>query len=535
MSYTALYRKFRPGEFDEVKGQDHIVTTLKNEIRTDRIGHAYLFCGTRGTGKTTVAKILAKAVNCEHPVDGSPCGECEMCKKISSQTSMNVIEMDAASNNSVDDIREIIDEVQYSPAEGKYKVYIIDEVHMLSAAAFNALLKTLEEPPAYVIFILATTEAHKIPITILSRCQRYDFKRISIDTIADRLKDLMQREQIEVEEKALRYIAKVADGSMRDALSLLDQCIAFYLGEKLTYDKAIEVLGAVDTAVYSRMFNCMAELDVMGCVKLLDEIMISGRDLNQFITGLIWYLRNLMIISVSSAGREMVDASTEQLEQMEQETKKVDETGLIRYIRILSELSNRIKYATQKRVLTEVTFVKLCVPQMEKNTQDDSVIARLDALEKKLENGIVVNSSSAENMDTVYAAKANKETPEENKPKVELPKMVSDDMKKINEKWGQIVSGLSVTAKSFLSPDICKKTVSQDGQTLILQFTDATAEAYFNMDEKKNLDELKILISNIVGVDAGIMAELVSPEQSRNSLDLSDLIDKINFDVQFKK
>ena len=255
MSYTALYRKFRPGEFDEVKGQDHIVTTLKNEIRTDRIGHAYLFCGTRGTGKTTVAKILAKAVNCEHPVDGSPCGECEMCKKISSQTSMNVIEMDAASNNSVDDIREIIDEVQYSPAEGKYKVYIIDEVHMLSAAAFNALLKTLEEPPAYVIFILATTEAHKIPITILSRCQRYDFKRISIDTIADRLKDLMQREQIEVEEKALRYIAKVADGSMRDALSLLDQCIAFYLGEKLTYDKAIEVLGAVDTAVYSRRDN----------------------------------------------------------------------------------------------------------------------------------------------------------------------------------------------------------------------------------------------------------------------------------------
>ena len=247
MSYTALYRKFRPGEFDEVKGQEHIVTTLKNEIRTDRIGHAYLFCGTRGTGKTTVAKILAKAVNCEHPVDGSPCGECEMCKKISSQTSMNVIEMDAASNNSVDDIREIIDEVQYSPAEGRYKVYIIDEVHMLSAAAFNALLKTLEEPPSYVIFILATTEAHKIPITILSRCQRYDFKRISIDTISARLKDLMERENVDVEDKALRYIAKVADGSMRDALSLLDQCIAFYLGEKLTYDKAIEVLGAVDT------------------------------------------------------------------------------------------------------------------------------------------------------------------------------------------------------------------------------------------------------------------------------------------------
>ena len=530
MSYTALYRKFRPSEFDEVKGQEHIVTTLKNEIRAERIGHAYLFCGTRGTGKTTVAKILAKAVNCEHPIDGSPCGECQMCRKISSQTSMNVIEMDAASNNSVDDIREIIDEVQYSPAEGKYKVYIIDEVHMLSPAAFNALLKTLEEPPSYVIFILATTEAHKIPITILSRCQRYDFKRISIDTISARLKELMEREKVEVEEKALRYIAKVADGSMRDALSLLDQCIAFYLGEKLTYDKAIEVLGAVDTAVYSRMYNNMVDLDVMGCMKLLDEIMISGRDLNQFITGLVWYLRNLMIILVSSKGSEMVDASTEQLEQMKQEAKKVDETGLIRYIRILSELSNQIKYASQKRVLTEVTFVKLCVPEMEKKTADDSVLARLDALEKKLERGIVVSEQTKVNAETVSGESVSKIQQSE----IVLPKMVSEDLKKINEKWQQILSMLSVSSRSFLTPDICKKTVSQDGEKLILQFTDATAEAYFNRDEKRNLDELKMVISNVVGVDAGIIAEIVSPEQSRNSMDLSQIIDKIHFDVEIK-
>lgn len=534
MSYTALYRKFRPSEFDEVKGQDHIVTTLKNEIRTERIGHAYLFCGTRGTGKTTVAKILAKAVNCEHPVDGSPCGECEMCRKIGSQTSMNVIEMDAASNNSVDDIREIIDEVQYSPAEGKYKVYIIDEVHMLSAAAFNALLKTLEEPPSYVIFILATTEAHKIPITILSRCQRYDFKRISIDTISARLKDLMEREAVEVEDKALRYIAKVADGSMRDALSLLDQCIAFYLGEKLTYDKAIEVLGAVDTSVYSRMFNNMADLDVIGCMKLLDEIMISGRDLNQFITGLVWYLRNLMIIAVSAGGSEMVDASTEQLEQMRQESKKVDETGLIRYIRILSELSNQIKYATQKRVLTEVAFVKLCVPEMEKKTADDSLLARIDAIEKKLEKGIIVSGQTDIVANGQQGNAGGEDVSETKQPEIELPKMVSDDLKKINEKWQQILSGLSVSSRSFLTPDICKKTVSQDGEKLILQFTDATAEAYFNRDDKRNLDELKTVISNIVGVDAGIVAEAVSPEQNRNSLDLSQIVDKIHFDVQIK-
>ena len=199
MSYTALYRKFRPTEFEDVKGQDHIITTLKNQIKAERIGHAYLFCGTRGTGKTTVAKIFAKAVNCEHPVDGSPCGECPMCKSIAAGTSMNVIEIDAASNNGVDNIREIREEVSYRPTEGRFKVYIIDEVHMLSIGAFNALLKTLEEPPEYVIFILATTEAHKIPITILSRCQRYDFKRITIDTIAARLTDLMKKEQVDVE------------------------------------------------------------------------------------------------------------------------------------------------------------------------------------------------------------------------------------------------------------------------------------------------------------------------------------------------
>ncbi len=241
MSYTALYRKFRPTDFNDVKGQDHIVTTLKNQVKADRIGHAYLFCGTRGTGKTTVAKILGKTVNCEHPVEGNPCNECSMCRSINNQTSMNVIEIDAASNNGVDNIREIVDEVRYSPTEGKYKVYIIDEVHMLSAGAFNALLKTLEEPPSYVIFILATTEAHKIPITILSRCQRYDFKRITIDTIAARLTDLIQREGVEAEEKAVRYVARMGDGSLRDALSLLDQCIAFYFGQKLTFDNVLEV------------------------------------------------------------------------------------------------------------------------------------------------------------------------------------------------------------------------------------------------------------------------------------------------------
>ena len=313
MSYTALYRKFRPAEFEDVKGQDHIITTLKNQIKADRIGHAYLFCGTRGTGKTTVAKIFAKAVNCEHPVDGSPCGECTMCKNIAAGTSMNVIEIDAASNNGVDNIREIREEVSYRPTEGRYKVYIIDEVHMLSIGAFNALLKTLEEPPEYVIFILATTEAHKIPITILSRCQRYDFKRITIDTIAARLDELMKKEQVEVEEKAIRYIAKAADGSMRDALSLLDQCIAFYLGQKLTYDHVLEVLGAVDTDVFSRLLRQIISQDVGKVLATVEELVMQGRELTQLAADFTWYLRNLLLVKTSDNMEDVLDVSTENL------------------------------------------------------------------------------------------------------------------------------------------------------------------------------------------------------------------------------
>ena len=364
MSYTALYRKFRPDNFDDVKGQDHIVTTLTNQIKHNRIGHAYLFCGTRGTGKTTVAKILAKAVNCQHPVNGSPCGECDMCKAIQAGTSMNVIEIDAASNNGVDNIREIREEVAYRPTEGNYKVYIIDEVHMLSTGAFNALLKTLEEPPSYVIFILATTEAHKIPITILSRCQRYDFHRITIDTIAARLDELLKIEGVEAEEKAVRYVAKAGDGSMRDALSLLDQCIAFYLGQTLTYDKVLEVLGAVDTEVFSKLLRKVLQGDVTGAIRTLEDLIIGGRELGQFVGDFTWYMRNLLLVKTSENPEEAIDVSSENLKLLREESEMVDVETLMRYIRIFSDLSSQIRYSTQKRVLVEIALIKLCRPAM---------------------------------------------------------------------------------------------------------------------------------------------------------------------------
>ena len=385
MSYTALYRKFRPAEFEDVKGQEHIVTTLQNQIKANRIGHAYLFCGTRGTGKTTVAKIFAKAVNCEHPVNGSPCGECAMCKSIAAGTSMNVIEIDAASNNGVDNIREIREEVTYRPTEGKYKVYIIDEVHMLSIGAFNALLKTLEEPPEYVIFILATTEVHKIPITILSRCQHYDFKRISIETITARMQELMDTEQIEVEDKALRYIAKAADGSMRDALSLLDQCIAFYLGQKLTYDHVLEVLGAVDTDVFSKLLRNVIGRNVAAVLDIVEELVMQGRELTQLVGDFTWYLRNLLLVKTSDNIEDVLDVSTENMMQLKEESDMIELDMLLRYIRVFSELSGQMKYATQKRVLLEVALIKLCVPAME--TNQDTLLDRIRAVEEKVEQG----------------------------------------------------------------------------------------------------------------------------------------------------
>ena len=383
MSYTALYRKFRPDSFEEVKGQEHIVTTLKNQIRADRIGHAYLFCGTRGTGKTTIAKILAKAVNCQDIRDGSPCGECSCCKAISAGASMNVIEIDAASNNGVDNIRDIKENVQYPPTEGRYKVYIIDEVHMLSVGAFNALLKTLEEPPSYVIFILATTESHKIPVTILSRCQRYDFKRITIDVIAARLKELMDKEGVEAEDRAVRYVAKAADGSMRDALSLLDQCIAFYLGQDLTYERVLEVLGAVDMETFSIMLRLILAGDTMGALHRLEYVIMTGRDLSQFISDFTWYLRNLLLVTTAKGAdiSEMLEMSEERLSALREEAEMTDENTVMRYIRILSELSNQMKYSTSKRVLAEVAIVKLSKPQMENNLE--AVLNRIANLENR--------------------------------------------------------------------------------------------------------------------------------------------------------
>ncbi|MCR4695413.1 MAG: DNA polymerase III subunit gamma/tau [Pseudobutyrivibrio sp.] len=460
MSYVALYRKFRPQTFDEVKGQDHIVTTLKNQIKTDRIGHAYLFTGTRGTGKTSIAKILARTINCQHPDEnGNPCMECPICKAITANNSMNVIEMDAASNNGVDNIRQIVEEVAYPPTEGKYKVYIIDEVHMLSTGAFNALLKTLEEPPSYVVFILATTEVHKIPITILSRCQRYDFRRISIDTIAARLKELMDKEGIEVEERALQYIAKAADGSMRDGLSLLDQCIAFYIGQTLTYDNVLKVLGAIDTEVFSKLLRYIIGGQITQAISILEEIITQGRDLNQFVNDFTWYLRNLMLLKSSEDMEEALEMSSDNLALLKEEAQMVDTEVLMRYIQVLSALSNDIKYASQKRVLIEIALIKLCKPEME--TDISALNNRMANLEKKLEDGIPMVAPaqvSGGQAPTPSMAPVKKEP---------LPAALPEEVKQVVQRWGSVVGKLSPITKMALKK-MNTMTVNNAGELVLI-------------------------------------------------------------------
>lgn len=485
MSYTALYRKFRPDNFDDVKGQDHIVTTLRNQITHDRIGHAYLFCGTRGTGKTSVAKILAKAVNCEHPVNGSPCNECAMCKAIQAGTSMNVIEIDAASNNGVDNIREIREEVSYRPTEGRYKVYIIDEVHMLSTGAFNALLKTLEEPPSYVIFILATTEAHKIPITILSRCQRYDFHRITIDTIAARLQELLDAEGVEAEDKAVRYVAKAADGSMRDALSLLDQCIAFYLGQKLTYDKVLEVLGAVDTEVFSKLLRQVLAGNVTGSIRILEELITGGRELSQFVGDFTWYMRNLLLVKTSENPEEAIDVSSENLRLLQEESEMTNAETLMRYIRVFSELSSQIRFATQKRVLVEIALIKLCRPAMETNL--DSVLDRIRVLEEQIEKRPVQQV-------VVTAGNPSGGTDgSEEKQGYQPSKAAPEDLQKIVASWKGIIGQTTGLFRQMLQKSIPKYNGETGDATLYVEFQDFIGKNYAdNQEAKKELQDIII-------------------------------------------
>ncbi len=529
MSYTALYRKWRPTAFGDVKGQDHIVQTLKNQINTGRIGHAYLFCGTRGTGKTSIAKIFARAVNCEHPVDGSPCNECAACRAILSGSSINVVEIDAASNNGVENIREIREQVQYPPTQGHYRVYIIDEVHMLSTGAFNALLKTLEEPPSYVIFILATTEVHKIPITVLSRCQRYDFKRISLQTLTARLKELTDAEQISVEDRALGYVARAADGSMRDALSLLDQCVAFHYGKTLTYDNVLEVLGAVDATVFSDLLRAVLDKRTLDAIRTLEDMVIQGRELGQFVTDFIWYLRNLLILKTTEDAESMLEMSEDNLQLLREEAKRVDSDTLMRFIRVFSELSNQLRYASQKRVLIEIALIKLTRPQMEESL--DAVFQRLDELEARVEEApaltpeflrqMAVRAGSSGNLSAMQGISEGthaEAAASENAPaQVKIPKAQLEDLNLIRQDWGKIIRELGGTIR----PTFRDTVVEPSGDScLCIVFTGA--DNYAIGSRATVLGELEHYVKEHYGKELYFKVRMKNAGERLDTIYLSD-------------
>ena len=481
MSYQVLARKYRPHKFEEVVGQQNVLTALRNSFESGRIHHAYLLSGTRGVGKTTIARIMAKCLNCEKGVTSNPCGECEACRQIDEGRFVDLIEIDAASRTKVDDTREILENVQYKPTQGRYKVYLIDEVHMLSKSSFNALLKTLEEPPEYVKFILATTDPEKLPVTILSRCIQFRLRALSVDEISGELQKILKAENITSEDAAVRDLAVAARGSMRDALSLADQCISFYLGEPLTYDKVLNVLGTIDTEEESRLLAEIRSGDVTAVFAHLEEMIYRGRDLSQLIADFTWYLRNVLLVKASDHADDLLDVSEENMEIVLRDAGSVSEDTLIRYIRVLGDLSNQLRYATGKRVVAEVGLLRLCRPQMQ--TDRLSLAERLDRLEEKLSSGAFVPASQGSGDTNPSAggygqAEAAEETAKAKHGKqYDIP--TPEDLKLIRSQWKGIVSGIdNPRLRNLLQIADLMFSPEEGSDQLIIVFHDFQGETY---------------------------------------------------------
>ncbi len=382
--YQVLYRKYRPRVFADVYGQDHVTSTLKNEIKEGRISHAYLFTGSRGTGKTTCAKILAKAVNCPNAVDGEPCNACEICKGLDSGTIYDVVEIDAASNNGVDNIRDLREEVNYTPTRGKYRVYIIDEVHMLSTGAFNALLKTLEEPPAHVIFILATTEVHKLPATILSRCQRFDFKRIQPETMAVRLQQVAGLEGMELAPDAATLIARIADGALRDGLSILDQCAG--RSKQITAQLVSEVAGLAGREALYRLSDAVLARDSSAAVEELAQLHENSYDMERLCVEMINHFRNFMMVKTVKKSRELIICTDDEYKHIEESAGQFTLAQILRGLDLFQSTLVKIKGGATPRIEMEMAFIRLCEPKLE--TDSDAINQRLSALERAVQNGV---------------------------------------------------------------------------------------------------------------------------------------------------
>ncbi|GAA0103314.1 DNA polymerase III subunit gamma/tau [Paraclostridium bifermentans] len=510
--HKALYRAYRPQTFKDVVGQEHIIRTLKNQIQNNNVGHAYLFCGTRGTGKTSTAKIFARALNCQNSVDEEPCNECEVCKDILSDNIMDVIEIDAASNNSVDDIREIRENVKYTPAKCKYKVYIIDEVHMLSQGAFNALLKTLEEPPSYVIFILATTEPHKIPATILSRCQRFDFKRVTVKDMSTRMKEICDDVNVVVDDRALNLIARNSQGALRDALSILDQCMSFSEND-IEYKDVVDLLGTVNIEQLFEMAEYVIKEDTKKCLEILNEFVVWGKDIKNLIDDLIDHFRNLMVCKVSSDLDEIISLPEEIVEQLKAQASTIEVNDIIRILNILSTTQDTIKVSSNPRVLAEVSIMKLSQPMFDESKE--SLLKRISNLEEVIKSGKININNNVE----IESKKETKETSEKNEVEAEeevfYEEVKSEDVELIEKSWENILTHIKKDKNMPVYAILREaKEFNVSANNLYIVFDDNFAFAKNKLSDEKTRNYIEGVIREILNRSFGI--KIILKSESKN-------------------
>ena len=548
MGYTALYRKFRPTTFSEMVGQEHITRTLRNQIIANRVGHAYLFNGGRGTGKTSSAKILARAINCLNPKDGEPCNECEICKSALNGSLTDIVEMDAASNNSVEDIRGIREEVNFLPTKAKYRVYIIDEVHMLSTGAFNALLKTLEEPPEHVKFILATTEPQKLPATILSRCQRFDFKRISNEDIIKRLKIVCDESKIEISEGALNIIAVLSEGAMRDALSILERCIQD--GEnKIDENKIKDLVGIPKLSYVNSIISAILEYDLDEVVKSTNQILNEGKDLDNFLWEMIKYVKDILVYK-SCKNLELY--TQDEISIINNLANKYSNERLIELIYELSELQNNMKWSTQKSILFQAGMIKLCYKKSQ--TVDENLEQRVEKIENYLRSNNIenrnINNNSYNSYNNYSAGPTQntinntvKNTVIESKSNLENKNIVSSNSNieknakkpenkastysgKIEEAWPKIVRDLKQNGKIVLYTNLMQtKAIEVNDMTVGIQFPNGlSAFGKTVLEKQENIREISNLVSMACGKEMQIKYIEGTNAKANSSMSVEDNI-----------
>jgi DNA polymerase-3 subunit gamma/tau len=507
MSYIALYRKWRPSIFEDVVEQEHVVKTLKHSVVSGRIAHAYLFCGTRGTGKTTMAKIFSRAINCLNPNDGDPCNKCEICKGILSESILDVIEIDAASNNSVDNVREIRDEVIYAPSQAKYKVYIIDEVHMLSTGAFNALLKTLEEPPSHVVFILATTDPHKLPATILSRCQRYDFRRITVESIMGRLSKITADTGVVLQNDASRLIAKLADGALRDAISILDQCISLGSND-ISYLDVLSVVGIVNDEFISKLVDAINNKDIKEILKLVEDLVMEGKDISQFTSDLVYYFRNLLLCKLSENVSELIEASPDTLKIMKTQVNFFTHEELMLIVKDLSAMESSLKWASHPRILLEVSLIKISDKSFNMNNSDLAI--RVAKLENTLNSGNFSiqpgtgTKPQIEEASPSYQSKNKILTEKAKATETKAPEKIANNADTLKD-WDSILIGLRNSGRVLLYTNLIgSKAIEIDNKFIGIIFGSGSSFNKMLVSKTENLEVVEAAVSKKLGREVKI-------------------------------